>query len=63
MQGTKIFLLYFVYTTFYNTVVYSLLDSEDDVKLLVSVLKTLRLALDPTVSVQHVQNTILCVAG
>ena len=49
--------------TFNNSVIYSLLGGEDDIKLFVSVLEAFRPAFDPPVPVQHVQDAILCVSG
>lgn len=48
--------------TFYNLVIDSLFTSEDQVKQVLAVLEPFWPGLDPFVSVQHMQNPILCIA-
>ena len=51
-----------LFPTFYHLVVDSLLTRDHDVELLGAVLESLRLGFDAPVSVQHVQDAVLCIS-
>lgn len=48
--------------TFYHLVIDSLFTGDDQVKLVLAVLESLRFRFDALVAVQHVQDAILCVS-
>lgn len=48
--------------TFQNSVIYSFFYSENDIELLICILKAFRLALYSSIPIQHVQDAVLGVA-